>query len=184
MAIQLVIAAYQHQVKSSIHCSDVVSFCPFKPHSTTFCLHFMIKSSIPPALPPFRLFILLLLAGDINPNLGPPKCLKVSYANIRSIHNKYHAILKFIFDNYTDLFAMSVTSIRPDSTSANLCEITPPGHKLYQQPWEACHGEGLGFFVKNGLDASVVPTKTCTSFENFFIKIYLHKEYFHFLNVY
>ena len=45
--------------------------------------------SIPPALPSFCLFILLLLAGDINPNPGPLRCPKVTYANIRSIHNKY-----------------------------------------------------------------------------------------------
>ena len=94
LAIQPVIASYQHHSNSSIKCPDVVSFCPFKPPTTTFCLHFIIKStiSIPPALPPFRLFILLLLAGDINPNPGPPRCPKVTYANIRSIHNKYPAI--------------------------------------------------------------------------------------------
>ena len=98
LAIQPVIASYQHHSNSSIKCPDVVSFCPFKPPTTTFCLHFIIKStiSIPPALPPSRLFILLLLAGDINPNPGPPRCPKVTYANIRSIDNKYPAIAKFI----------------------------------------------------------------------------------------
>ena len=153
---------------------------------TTFCLHFIIKStiSIPPDLPPFRLFILLLLAGDINPNPGPPRCPKVTYANIRSIHKKYPAIAKFISDNDTDLFAMSETWIRPDTTSANLSEITPPGYKLYQQPRAARRGGGLGFFVKDGLDPSVVPTKTCTTFENFLLKITLHKESFYLLNIY
>ena len=104
---------------------------------TTFCLHFTFRSSIfiPPALSPSRLFILLLLAGDINPNPGPPKCLNITYANIRSINNKYQAIAKFIFDNDTDLFAMSETWIRPYITSANLLEITPPGYSLYQQPF-------------------------------------------------
>ena len=186
LAIQPVIASYQHHSNSSIKCPDVVSFCPFKPPTTTFCLHFFIKStiSIPPALPPFRLFILLLLAGDINPNPGPPRCPKVTYANIRSIHNKYPAIAKFISDNDTDLFLMSETWIRPDTTSANLSEITPPGYKLYQQPRAARRGGGLGFFVKDGLDPSAVPTKTCTTFENFLLKITLHKESFYFLNIY
>ena len=186
LAIQPVIASYQHHSNSSIKCPHVVSFCPFKPPTTTFCLHFIIKStiSIPPALPPFRLFILLLLAGDINPNPGPPRCPKVTYANIRSIHNKYPAIAKFISDNDTDLFAMSETWIRPGTTSANLSEITPPGYKLYQQPRAARRGGGLGFFVKDGLDPSVVPTKTCTTFENFLLKITLHKESFYLLNIY
>ena len=177
LAIQSVLAAYQHHINSSIQCPDVVSFCPFKPPTTTFCLHFTIRSSIsiPPALSPSRLFILLLLAGDINPNPGPPKCLNITYANIRSINNKYPAIAKFIFDNDTDLFAMSETWIRPDITSANLSEITPPGYS---------RGGGLGFFVKDGLDASVVSTKTYTTFENFLIKISKNKESFYFLNIY
>ena len=144
LAIQPVIAAYQQHINSSIQCPGDVSFCPFKPPTTTFCLLFSIKSSvlIPPALSPSHLFILLLLAGDINPNPGPPKCLNVTYTNIRSINNKYPAIAKFISDNDIDLFAMSETWIRPDTTSANLSEITPPG---YQQSREVCHGGGLGF---------------------------------------
>ena len=136
LAIQPVIAAYQHHSNSSIQCPDVFSFCPFKRPTTTFCLQFIIKSSIsiPPALPYFRLFILLLFAGDINPNPGPLRCPKVTYANIRSIHNKYPAIAKFISDNDTDLFAMSETWIRPDTTSANLSKITPTSYNFYQQP--------------------------------------------------
>ena len=159
---------------------------PSNPPPTTFCLHFIIKSSIsiPPALPPFRLFILLLLAGDINPNPGPLRYPKVTYANIRSIHNKYPSIAKFISDNDTNLFAMSETWIRPDTISANLSEITPPGYNLYQQPREVRRGGGLGFFIKEGLAPSVVPTKTCTTFENFLLKISLHKESFYFLNIY
>ena len=185
LAIQPFIAAYQHHTNSSIQCPDVVSFCPFKPPTTTLCLHFSIKSSIsiPPALSPSCLFI-LLLAGDINPNPGPSNCLNVTYANIRSINKKYPAITKFIFDNDTDLFAMSETWIRPDITSANLSGITPQGYNFYQQPREGRRGGGLGFFVKDGLDSSVVPTKTCTIFENYLIKISLHKESFYSLNIY
>ena len=75
-----------------------------------------------PALSPSHLFILLLLAGDINPNPGPPKCLSITYANMRLINNKYPAIAKFISDNDTDLFAMSKTWIRPDIT---ICRKSP-----------------------------------------------------------
>ena len=78
---------------------------------------------------------------------------------------------------------MSETWIRPDTTSANLSEITPPGYKLYHQPRVARRGGGLGFFVKNGLDPSVVPTKTCTTFENVLLKITL-QESFYLLNIY
>ena len=46
LAIKPVIAAYQHHINSTIECPDVVSFCPFKPPTTTFCLHFTFTSSI------------------------------------------------------------------------------------------------------------------------------------------
>ena len=79
---------------------------------------------------------------------------------------------------------MFKTWIRPDTTSANLSEITPPGYNLHQHPCGGRRGGGLGFFVKDGLDSSAVPTKTCTTFENFLIKISPHKESFYFLNIY
>ena len=91
LAIQPVMAAYQHHINSTIQCPGVVSLCPFKPPTTTFCLHFTMRSSIsiPSVLSPSRLFIVLLLAGDINPNRGPSKCLNITYANIKSNNNKY-----------------------------------------------------------------------------------------------
>ena len=79
---------------------------------------------------------------------------------------------------------MSETWIRPDNATANLSKITPPGYSLYQQPQEVHRGGGLGFFKKDGLDPSVVPTKTCTTFKNLLIKISLNKESFYFLNIY
>ena len=79
---------------------------------------------------------------------------------------------------------MSEMWISPDTTSANLTDITPPGYILYQQPSEVCRGGGLGFFIKDGLDQFIVPSKTFTIFENFLIKISLHKETFYFLNIY
>ena len=120
------------------------------PPITTFCLHFSIKSSIsiPPALSPCHLFILLWLAGDINPNPGPLKCLKVTYANIRPIHHKHPAISKFISDNNTDLFAMSMSWIRSDTMSGNISKITQLGYNLYQQPRQVRCCEGLGLCQK------------------------------------
>ena len=79
---------------------------------------------------------------------------------------------------------MTETWIRLDNTSANLSKITPPGYTLYQQPREVHRGGGRRFFIKDGLDPSIVPAKTCTTFENFLIKIALNKESFYFLNIY
>ena len=79
---------------------------------------------------------------------------------------------------------MSETWIRPDITSSTLSEITPPSYSLYQQPRVARRGVGLVFFITDGLDESFVPTNTCSTFENFLIKIPLNKESFYFLNIY
>ena len=79
---------------------------------------------------------------------------------------------------------MSETWIRPNITRANMSEINPPGYSLYRQPRVACRGGGMGFFIKDGLDASAVSTKTCSTFENFLIKISLNKESFYLLNIY
>ena len=165
LAIQPVIAAYHHHHSNScIQCPDVVSFCPFRPPTATFCLNFIINIKSTSSTT-FSSYCLLVISTQTP---GPSNCPKVTYANIRSIHNKYSA--KFISDNDTDLFAMSRTWIRPKTTSANLSKISPPGYNLYQQPQEVRHG--------------VVPTKTCTTFENFLIKISLNKESFYFLNIY
>ena len=40
------------------------------------------------------------------------------------------------------------------------------------------------FFVKDGLDAPIVPTKACSTFKNFLIMISLNIESFYFLNIY
>ena len=143
LAIQPVIAAYQHHGNSCIQCPDVVSFCPFRPPPPPSVY---ISSSNHQFHQLYHLFILLLIAGHINPNPGPSDCPKVTYANIRSIHNIYSAIAKFILDNDTDLFTMSETWIKSDTTSAKLFEITPPDCNLYQQPQEVRLGGGLGFF--------------------------------------
>ena len=132
LEIQPVITAYQHHSNSSIQCPDDVSFCPFNPPQplSTYILSSNHQYQFHQ---PYHLLILLLDAGDIKPNQGLLRYPKVTYANIGSIHNKYPAIAKFISDDDTDVFAMSVTWIRPDTTSANLSEITLLGYNLYQQ---------------------------------------------------
>ena len=94
LAIQPAIAAYKHHINTSIYCPVVVSVCPFKPPPThnslfnsnsywtfialnipMFTLLDQYTISIPPLLPTFQLFILLLLSRDINPNPDPVKFL-------------------------------------------------------------------------------------------------------------
>ena len=78
---------------------------------------------------------------------------------------------------------MSEMWIRPDTTSAYLIDITPPGYILYQQPSEVCRG-GLGFFVKDGLDQFIVPSKTSPSLKISSSRYPYTKNLFYFLNIY
>ena len=62
------------------------------------------------------------------------------------------------------------------------CPKSP--HQVINSHMRSVMVEDWVFFVKDGLDPSVVPTKTCTTFENFLIKLSLHKESFCFLKIY
>ena len=73
----------------------------------------------PPALSPSRHFILLLLADDINQTQDHPSVCISSTQNIRSINSHYPSIAKFISDNDTDLFAMSVVPTKASPTFKN-----------------------------------------------------------------
>ena len=65
-------------------------------------------------------------------------------------------------------------------------DLTPPVPICPKSPHQVtiCRGGGLGLFIKDGLDPSVVPTKTCTTFKNLLSKISQRKESFYFLNIY
>ena len=110
------ISVCRHYGSTQIVCPPVVSFFQPQRTPTASCLHFLFKKNIhiPSKLQPLSLLTLLLIAGDINPNPGPSDCIKFSFANVRSLSNKYSSIQKFILDNNTDVFAMSETWIRPD----------------------------------------------------------------------
>ena len=172
------ISVFRHYGSTHIVCPPVVSFFQPQRTPTASCLHFLFKKNIhiPSKLPPLSLLILLLLAGEINPNPGPSDCINFSFANVRSLSNKYSSIQKFILDNNTDVFAMSETWIRPDASQA--------GHTLFHQPRESRRGGGVAFLVKNELQTSRIPTDTYSSFENLLIKISLQNESCLFLNIY
>ena len=101
----------------------------------------------------YHLFIPLLLTGDIDPNQGPPKCLKVT-CTINTLP------LQKLFLT-TTLISLPCQRLGLDLTSQVQIYAKLP-HQVtifYQQPREVHHGGSMGFFVKNGLDPSVVPRK-------------------------
>ena len=180
------ISVFRHYGSTQIVCPPVVSFFQPQRTPTASCLHFLFKKNvhIPSKRPPLSLLTLLLLAGDINPNPGPPDCINFSFANVRSLSNKYSSIQKFILDNNTDVFAMSETWIRPDASQSYLSDISPQGHTLFHRPRESRRGGGVAFLVKNELQTSRIPTDTYSSFENLLIKISLQNKSCLFLNIY
>ena len=68
----------------------------------------------------------------VNTSSQPAKISDQHTANTLPLQNLFLTMtLMEIIDH---LFAMSETWIRSDTSSTNLCEITPPGYNIYQQP--------------------------------------------------
>ena len=109
---------------------------------------------------------LLLLAGDIALNPGPPQCTKLAFTNVRSIKNKSTSVDRFITGHNIDIFAITETWLRKDETSSLLSEITPAGYKLYHRPREDRRGGGVGFLVNCNISCKELPpVKEFKSFE-------------------
>jgi len=127
------------------------------------------------------LAILIFLSGDIETNPGPTIPLNLCTLNVRSLFAPDRSV--FISDilatENIDIFAFSETFQNPNTTPAQLFDITPDGFQFLGQP-RPCHnphsananiGGGLGFLVKDLLCPEVVHLPSFTSFESFGISI-------------
>ena len=133
------------------------------------CMPIHIKThSIPSRL------CLLLLAGDISPNPGPPlsqQNITLGFTNIRSIKNKSEALHHYINSHNTGIFAVTETWLRQDESAALIADITPAGYELYNRP-RCSRGGGVAFFVQKNIKCSHVESpKQFNSFEHIIIQV-------------
>ena len=96
--------------------------------------------------------ILLLLAGDIAINPGP----SFGYTNIRSLKANSCAFNNFISSGNYNIVGLTETWIRPNDTSALIQDSTPPGYVFHHIPRKAGRGGGVGFFIKESINSSVI----------------------------
>ena len=176
------ISVFRHYGSTQIVCPPIVSFFQPPRTPTASCLHFLFNKDvhIPSKLPPLSLLTLLLLAGDINPNPGPSDCINFSFANVRSLSNKYSSIQKFI--------QMCLPCQKPGfAQMLHRCTSVISPHRVipfFTDQGSHDGGGGVAFLVKNELQTSRIPTDTYSSFENLLIKISLQNESCLFLNIY
>jgi hypothetical protein len=96
------------------------------------------------------LFVLILLAGDIELNPGPN--FNICTINVRSLLNPIHkaAIFDLASTSHPDVFALSGTWIRSTTTPSDLGDATPLGYSLLSLPRSANSttvGGGFAFLV-------------------------------------
>ncbi len=130
---------------------------------------------------PVYLCVFLLLAGDIASNPGP---LQMSYTNIRSIRNKFSAIQNHISARDIDIFALSETWLSTMDTDSFISEITPPGYVFHHQPRLAKKGGGVGFFVRDTLNHSIIKCPKFASFEHIALSVKLDHKCFNLVCIY
>jgi hypothetical protein len=99
-------------------------------HSSSLNRSHLIKRYLPHSF-----LTILLLAGDVEPNAGPPS-FNICTSNIHSFFHPLHktAILDLCDSVQPDVLALSETWIQSTFTPSELCDATPPSHSLLSQP--------------------------------------------------
>ena len=125
--------------------------------------------------------ILIFLSGDIETNPGPTIPLNLCTLNVRSLFAPDRSVFlsDILATENIEIFALSETFQNPNTTPAQLFEITPHSFQFFGQPRLSHNshsaktniGGGLGFLVKDLLCPDVVHLSSFTSFESFGINI-------------
>ena len=92
---------------------------------------------LPPSRPSFKLTILLLLAGDVSLNQGPPgsnERIKIATMNVRSIKPKTAPFFEYVTSKNLDIVAVKETWLKHDETKSTIAHISPPGYSFFQEP--------------------------------------------------
>src|SRR3989441_3504102 len=120
-----------------------------RPSSTFFISCFHKRASF--------IFLLLLLAGDVEMNPGPTSstftALNLSHLNIRSASSitpnldKPALLHKFLIDHSIDVLTLSETWLSVDTLPSTLQSLTRQGYSIFHSPRTFGHGGGLAQFI-------------------------------------
>ena len=123
---------------------------------------------------------LLMLAGDVELNPGPPRpnsaslssTLNISHLNIRSATtitpklNKPAVLHEFISDQLLDILTLSETWLSTDTLPSTLQSLTPQNYSISHSPRPSVHGGGLAIIYRSCLKMSKIILPTFSSFES------------------
>ena len=122
------------------------------------------------------IFLLLLLAGDVEINPGPTTStsisLNLSHFNIRSassitpILDKPALLHEFLIDRSIDVLTLSETWLTVDTLPSTPKALTPQGYSIFHSPRTSGHGGGLATIYRSFLKFSKIPIPTYSSFES------------------
>jgi exonuclease III len=102
---------------------------------------------------PLYIFLILLLAGDVEVNPGPPNVTTINFChlNIASLRSKAPSLSNFLIENNIDIIALNETWLRPTDTESFLADLTPSTFTLINEPRPNRDGGGLAFFHRSGI---------------------------------
>ena len=137
----------------------------------------------------FLLFLLLLLAGDVQLNPGPASIqfahLNTCSASSVNVERDKPTLLKeFIADQDLEILALSETWLTPDTLPSTLNSLTPPNFTLIHNPRPVGRGGGVGFIYRSYLKVSRVNIPSFTSFESICIRLSISSSSFILLTIY
>ena len=134
-----------------------------------------------------RFFALLLLCGDIELNPDPVN-FTICTLNIRSIlHPVHSAALSDLIDSHQpDLFCLTETWIKPDTTPAELIYCTPPFYFLRNSSANRHHptGSGTAFLIREPFTLLSSSTHQFYSFEVSSVTLKLPQAKIYVFNIY
>jgi hypothetical protein len=127
----------------------------------------------------FLISFILLLAGDVEVNPGPPSpsFINLSHLNTRSSTSitpdldKPASIQEFISDNNLNLLSLSETWLPPDTLPSTLNSLTPPNFSIINSPRTTGRGGGLAVIFHSNLSVSKLITASFTSFESLSVRV-------------
>lgn len=139
-------------------------------------------TSVVPAKHAHAVFIVLLLAGDIATNPGPP--FSLAFVNVQSIKNKSGTVSNYTNSYKPDILAVCETWLTELETPASVAEITPNGYSLHHIPRHGRRGGGVGVFVRKPIKCSTIPTPAASAFEHITLQVRINKHDYNLVSLY
>ena len=190
-------SSFSHIETTNSFASGPFCYQPLPFSSVSMCLdhipiHFLIRrlsTSVflyPNKPRSFLLFLILLLAGDIEINPGPVSptnlissidSLNISHLNIRSATSvtpqldKPTSLQEAISDLKLDILSLSETWLPLDTIPSVLNSLTPPKFSILNSPRPSgCRGGGLALIYRSTLKVAKIPIQNFTSFESLCVR--------------